>query len=60
MLRTKVAQLQTDYENLKRQMSNEKYERERAIQEMRRLGLPTSPLSSTLKSPVQSPEHTNT
>ncbi|XP_031198648.1 centrosomal protein of 135 kDa isoform X1 [Mastomys coucha] len=60
MLRTKVAQLQTDYDNLKRQMSNEKYERERAIQEMRRLGLPTSPLSSTLKSPVQSPEHTNT
>ncbi|XP_034364086.1 centrosomal protein of 135 kDa isoform X2 [Arvicanthis niloticus] len=59
MLRTKVAQLQTDYDNLKRQMSHEKYERERAIQEMRRLGLPTSPLSSTLKSPVQSPEHIN-
>ncbi|GAB1289750.1 Centrosomal protein of 135 kDa [Apodemus speciosus] len=59
MLRTKVAQLQTDYDNLKRQMSNEKYERERAIQEPRRLGLPTSPLSSTLKSPVQSPEQIN-
>ncbi|XP_052054308.1 centrosomal protein of 135 kDa isoform X2 [Apodemus sylvaticus] len=59
MLRTKVAQLQTDYDNLKRQMSHEKYERERALQEMRRLGLPPSPLSSTLKSPVQSPEHIN-
>lgn len=59
MLRTKVTQLQTDYDNLKRQMSNEKYERERAIQEMRRLGLPTSPLSSTLKSPVQTPDHIN-
>lgn len=59
MLRTKVAQLQTDYDNLKRQMSHEKYERERAVQELRRLGLPTSPLSSTLKSPVQTPEHIN-
>uniref|UniRef100_A0A8C6HLG8 Centrosomal protein 135 n=1 Tax=Mus spicilegus TaxID=10103 RepID=A0A8C6HLG8_MUSSI len=59
MLRTKVTQLQTDYDNLKRQVSNEKYVRERAIQEMRRLGLPTSPLSSTLKSPVQTPDHIN-
>lgn len=59
MLRTKVTQLQTDYDNLKRLMSNEKYERERAIQELRRLGLPTSPLSSTLRSPMQSPEHIN-
>ncbi|XP_048220331.1 centrosomal protein of 135 kDa [Perognathus longimembris pacificus] len=57
MLRAKVAQLQTDYDTLKRQISTERYERERAIQEMRRHGLPTPPLSSTLKSPLQSPEH---
>ncbi|CAH6887902.1 centrosomal protein of 135 kDa [Phodopus roborovskii] len=59
MLRAKVTQFQADYENLKRQISNERYERERAIQEMRRHGLPTSPLSSTLRSPVHSPEHIN-
>ncbi|KFO26485.1 Centrosomal protein of 135 kDa [Fukomys damarensis] len=57
MLRAKVGQLQTDYDSLKRQISTERYERERAIQEMRRHGLPTSPLSSTLKSPPHSPEH---
>ncbi|XP_051026259.1 centrosomal protein of 135 kDa [Acomys russatus] len=60
MLRTKVTQLQTDYDTLKRQFSNERYERERAVQEMRRHGIPTSPLSSTLRSPLQSPEHVNT
>ncbi|KAL1789866.1 centrosomal protein of 135 kDa [Sigmodon hispidus] len=59
MLRAKVTQLQEEYDNLKRQISNERYERERAIQEMRRRGLPTSPLSSTLRSPLQSPEHIN-
>ncbi|XP_006167755.1 centrosomal protein of 135 kDa [Tupaia chinensis] len=57
MLRNKVAQFQTDYDALKRQISTERYERERAIQEMRRHGLPTPPLSSTLKSPSSSPEH---
>ncbi|XP_042534109.1 centrosomal protein of 135 kDa isoform X1 [Dipodomys spectabilis] len=57
MLRAKMAQLQTDYDTLKRQISNERYERERAIQEMRRHGLPTPPLSSTLKSPLQTAEH---
>ncbi|KAM4854468.1 centrosomal protein of 135 kDa isoform 2-T2 [Thomomys bottae] len=57
MLRAKVAQLQTDYDILKRQISSERYERERAIQEMRRHGLPTPPLSSTLKSPLQGSEH---
>lgn len=60
MLRAKVTQLQADYDNLKRQISSERYERERTIQEIRRHGLPTSPLSSTLKSPIQSPEHINT
>uniref|UniRef100_A0A2K6T207 Centrosomal protein 135 n=1 Tax=Saimiri boliviensis boliviensis TaxID=39432 RepID=A0A2K6T207_SAIBB len=59
MLRAKVAQLQTDYDAQKRQISTERYERERAIQEMRRHGLPTPPLSSTLRSPSHSPEHIN-
>ncbi|KAF6371527.1 centrosomal protein 135 [Rhinolophus ferrumequinum] len=59
MLRAKVAQLQTDHDALRRQISTERYERERAIQEMRRHGLPTSPLSSTLRSPLHSPEHIN-
>ncbi|XP_064141839.1 centrosomal protein of 135 kDa isoform X3 [Loxodonta africana] len=59
MLRTKVAQLQIDYDALKRQISTERYERERAIQEMRRHGLPTPPLSSTLRSPSNSPELRN-
>uniref|UniRef100_A0A2R8NBM9 Centrosomal protein 135 n=1 Tax=Callithrix jacchus TaxID=9483 RepID=A0A2R8NBM9_CALJA len=59
MLRAKVAQLQTDYDAQKRQISTERYERERAIQEMRRHGLPTPPLSSTLRSPSHSPERIN-
>ncbi|EMP25116.1 hypothetical protein UY3_17797 [Chelonia mydas] len=63
MLRSKVAQLQTDYDVLKRQLTTERFERERAIQEMRRHGLSTSsvrtssPLSSTMRSPSHSPEH---
>ncbi|XP_012579526.1 PREDICTED: centrosomal protein of 135 kDa isoform X2 [Condylura cristata] len=59
MLRAKVAQFQTDIDTLKRQISTERYERERAIQEMRRHGLPTPPFSSTLKSPLHSPESMN-
>ncbi|KAM9678459.1 centrosomal protein of 135 kDa isoform 3-T4 [Trichechus inunguis] len=59
MLRTKVTQLQIDYDAMKRQISTERFERERAIQEMRRHGLPTPPLSSTLKSPSDSPELIN-
>ncbi|XP_053779112.1 centrosomal protein of 135 kDa isoform X2 [Desmodus rotundus] len=59
MLRATVVQLQTDHDALKRQIATERYERERAIQEMRRHGLPTPPLSSTLKSPLHSPEHMN-
>ncbi|XP_037018171.2 centrosomal protein of 135 kDa [Artibeus jamaicensis] len=59
MLRATVVQLQTDHDALKRQIAAERYERERAIQEMRRHGLPTPPLSSTLKSPLHSPEHMN-
>lgn len=56
MLRTQVAELQTDHDALKRHIAAEKYERERAIQEMRRHGLPTPPLSSTLRSPSPTPE----
>ncbi|XP_052537852.1 centrosomal protein of 135 kDa isoform X3 [Tympanuchus pallidicinctus] len=61
-LRSKVAQLQTDCDVLKRQLTTERFERERAIQEMRRHGLSTSslraspPLSSTLRSPSRSPD----
>ncbi|XP_027635088.2 centrosomal protein of 135 kDa isoform X4 [Falco peregrinus] len=64
ILRSKVAQLQTDCDVLKRQLTTERFERERAIQEMRRHGLSTSslrassPLSSTLRSPSHSPERT--
>ncbi|NWY61738.1 CP135 protein, partial [Chionis minor] len=63
-LRGKVAQLQTESDFLKRQLTTERFERERAIQEMRRHGLSTSslraspPLSSTLRSPSHSPERT--
>ncbi|NWW45933.1 CP135 protein, partial [Pedionomus torquatus] len=62
VLRSKAAQLQTDCDILKRQLTTERFERERAIQEMRRHGLSTSslraspPLSSTLRSPSHSPE----
>ncbi|NWV40963.1 CP135 protein, partial [Grantiella picta] len=62
MLRSKFAQLQTECDVLKRKLTTERFERERAIQEMRRHGLSTSslraspPLSSTLRSPSHSPE----
>ncbi|XP_017677485.1 PREDICTED: centrosomal protein of 135 kDa isoform X3 [Lepidothrix coronata] len=62
ILRSKAAQLQTDCDVLKRQLTTERFERERAIQEMRRHGLSTSslraspPLCSTFRSPSRSPE----
>ncbi|XP_069487721.1 centrosomal protein of 135 kDa [Ambystoma mexicanum] len=62
MLRNKLSQLQTDHDIVKRQLTTERFERERAVQELRRHGLSTSsvrtssPLSSTLKSPSLSPE----
>ncbi|XP_006898157.1 PREDICTED: centrosomal protein of 135 kDa [Elephantulus edwardii] len=59
LLRTKVAELHMEYDAMKRQISTERFERERAIQEMRRHGLPTSPLSSTLRSPSNSLELSN-
>ncbi|NXN52226.1 CP135 protein, partial [Rynchops niger] len=64
ILQSKAAQLQTDCDVLKRQLTTERFERERAIQEMRRHGLSMSslraspPLSSTLRSPSHSPERT--
>ncbi|KFU93282.1 Centrosomal protein of 135 kDa, partial [Chaetura pelagica] len=60
ILRSKAVQLQSDCDALKRQLTTEQFERERAIQEMRRHGLSTSslraspPLSSTLRSPSHS------
>ncbi|NXO34634.1 CP135 protein, partial [Locustella ochotensis] len=62
MFRSQVAQMQTDCDVLKRKLTTERFERERAIQEMRRHGLCMSslraspPLSSTLRSPSHSPE----
>ncbi|XP_035391028.1 testis-specific gene 10 protein [Electrophorus electricus] len=53
-LKTRSAQLEADLEATRKQLSNERFERERAVHELRRLGLSSSPhsplLSSTLRS----------
>ncbi|XP_048062370.1 centrosomal protein of 135 kDa isoform X2 [Megalobrama amblycephala] len=61
-LRGKVSQLQTEMDVLKRQLTTERFERERAVQEMRRQGLSfsslrsSSPLSTSLSPRPTSPE----
>ncbi|CAL1592976.1 unnamed protein product [Knipowitschia caucasica] len=45
-LRSKVSQLQTEMDVLKRQLTSERFERERAVQEMRKQGLSFSSLRS--------------
>uniref|UniRef100_A0A8C7GFZ9 Centrosomal protein 135 n=1 Tax=Oncorhynchus kisutch TaxID=8019 RepID=A0A8C7GFZ9_ONCKI len=65
LLRGKVSQLQTEMDVLKRQLTTERFERERAVQEMRRQGMsfsslrslsprPPSPERSILRTPERS------
>ncbi|CAN9500674.1 unnamed protein product [Ophioblennius macclurei] len=59
-LRGKVSQLQTEMDVLKRQLTTERFERERAMQEMRRQGLSLSSLqSSSPRSGSSSSHHTS-
>lgn len=61
-LRGKMSQLQTEVDMLKRQLTTERFERERAVQEMRRQGVSftslrsSSPLSTSLSPRPSSPE----
>ncbi|KAK5869912.1 hypothetical protein PBY51_024590 [Eleginops maclovinus] len=55
-LRGKVSQLQTEMDILKRQLTSERFERERAVQEMRRQGLSFSSLDVSSSSHHTSPE----
>ncbi|KAK5930835.1 hypothetical protein CgunFtcFv8_027042 [Champsocephalus gunnari] len=55
-LRSKVSQLQTEMDVLKRQLTSERFERERAVQEMRRQGLSFSSLDASSSSHHTSPE----
>ncbi|XP_076736139.1 centrosomal protein of 135 kDa isoform X2 [Maylandia zebra] len=56
-LRGKVSQLQTEIDVLKRQLTTERFERERAVQEMRRQGLSFSTLQTSSSLSVSSSSH---
>ncbi|XP_070688604.1 centrosomal protein of 135 kDa isoform X2 [Pempheris klunzingeri] len=56
-LRGKVSQLQTEIDVLKRQLTTERFERERAVQEMRRQGLSFSSLHSSSPLDVSTSPH---
>ncbi|XP_055021118.1 centrosomal protein of 135 kDa isoform X2 [Boleophthalmus pectinirostris] len=58
-LRSKLSQLQTEMDVLKRQLTSERFERERAVQEMRKQGLSFSSLRSLSPHNVSSASHSS-